>query len=303
MRDTAGDLEALYKPKQAQPDTELDGTDFNGNDLDAFVSKGVESDMKDETRAIEAKQRAQQAREERRRREAEAEERRRKAAKPAPKPVETENEYTKIVDYQPIPESSDDSVRGVYNEFQLAQKPKPIPKPLPPPPKIKSRQERIYEKVEHEMKKKKTSEVDPDDIQIDKGDFDGTVNSNVDDYAEFLSAKATYGDKSKKSDDDEEEQMPVPQSMTMVDHLSGAEKAQLEVTPIDTNAPKVEPVAPVQPKQEEDEKVEAYGNDYLTVEQLQRARQFASMTTKEKEHQNAALSENDIEPDDLDLAL
>ena len=39
------------------------------------------------------------------------------------------------------------------------------------------------------------TDVDPDDIQMDKGDFDGTVNSNVDDYTEYLSAKHKFGDK------------------------------------------------------------------------------------------------------------
>lgn len=66
-----------------------------------------------------------------------------KAAKSA---SETENEYTKIVDYQPVP-SDDDSVRGVYRAFELSQQPKPAPKPLPPPPKIVTRQERMYKIV------------------------------------------------------------------------------------------------------------------------------------------------------------
>ena len=64
----------------------------------------------------------------------------------AAKNSDTENEYTKIVDYQPIP-TDDDSVRGVYRAFELSQQPKPAPKPLPPPPKIISHQERLYNNV------------------------------------------------------------------------------------------------------------------------------------------------------------
>ena len=136
---------------------------------------------------------------------------------------------------------------------------------------------------------------------MDKGDFDGTINSNVDDYAEFLSAKADYGDKSKK--DEDADSKPVPQSRAQVDRLSEAERAQLEVTPIDTNSPEDEPVVvPVQPKKEDD-KEDAFGSEYLSVEQLSRARDYSTMTTKEKEHANAALSDNDDEPYDLDLAI
>ena len=36
------------KSKKATPDIEIDTTDFNAGDLDTFVSKGVEKDMKDE---------------------------------------------------------------------------------------------------------------------------------------------------------------------------------------------------------------------------------------------------------------
>ena len=57
-RDTAEDLERLYKPKKKEMDTDIETTDFSSNDLDAFVSKGVEKDMAEETHAIEVKQRA-----------------------------------------------------------------------------------------------------------------------------------------------------------------------------------------------------------------------------------------------------
>ena len=166
--------------------------------------------MKDETRDIEVKQLAQQASEEkaRQRSQAEAEAKKRQAAleEAKPKAEEAENEYTKIVDYQPVPES-DDSVRGIYSAFQAAQKPKPVYKPPPPAPKIMSRQERIFNKVQSEMKRGKIGEVDPDDIQMDRGDFDGTVNSNVDDYADFLAAKAQFGDKGSASEKSQKEEV------------------------------------------------------------------------------------------------
>lgn len=149
------------------------------------------------------------------------------------------------------------------------------------------------------MKKNRVTDVDPDDIQMDKGDFDGTVNSNVDDYAEYLSAKHKFGDKHEQ--DEEDTPKPVKLSMTQVEKLHEADKAQMEVTPIDTNAPppKEQPAAPV-PKPKEDDKVEAFGDEYLSVEQMARAASIAQMSTKEKEHSNAALSDNDDEPDTWD---
>lgn len=51
------------------------------------------------------------------------------------KPDEEENEYTKIVDYQPLP-TSDDKVVGIYDLFQKGKDIAPkVSKPYIPPPK------------------------------------------------------------------------------------------------------------------------------------------------------------------------
>ena len=190
--------------------------------------------------------------------------------------------------------NDDDSVRGVYKAFELSQQPKPAPKPLPPPPVIKSRAERSFEMVSKELKKSKVTDIDPDDIQMDKGDFDGTVNSNVDDYAEFLTSKAKYGDKPIKEEPEQK-----PQVAVQVDKLSAPDKASIEVTPIDTNASK-EDIAEAQQSVEQT-KNDNSEEEFLSVKQLEVAHAMESMTSREKEHANAALSDNDLPPSEWDF--
>lgn len=93
------------------------------------------------------------------------------------------NEYTKIVDYEPIPQDPSDSTKGIYDAFINDQKPVVAPKKVEEPKPVV--------KVEPTRIKTGIASIDPDDINADA--HEESHEDSVSAYAEFAAANAVVG--------------------------------------------------------------------------------------------------------------